>query len=48
MSKKKRVGEGIKNVVSTMMDRVMNNVLVKDPFIKEKHQSSKPLSLIHI
>jgi len=43
MSKKKRVGEGIKNVVSTMMDRVMNNVLVKDPFIKEKHHSSKPL-----
>lgn len=32
MSKKKRVGERIKNVVSTMMDRVMNNVLVKDPF----------------
>jgi hypothetical protein len=26
-----------------MMDRVMNNVLVKDPFIKEKHHSSKPL-----
>ena len=43
MSKKKRVGEGIKNVVSTMMDRVMDNVLVKDPFIKEKHHSSKPL-----
>ncbi|MDQ3394229.1 MAG: TdeIII family type II restriction endonuclease [Bacteroidota bacterium] len=43
MSKKKRVGEGIKNVVSTMMDRVMNNVLVSDPFIKEKHRSSKPL-----
>lgn len=43
MSKKKRVGEAIKNVVSTMMDRVMNNVLVNDPFIKEKHHSSKPL-----
>lgn len=25
------------------MDRVMNNVLIKDPFIKEKHHSSKPL-----
>ena len=43
MSKKKQVGEAIKNVVSTMMDRVMDNVLIKDPFIKEKHLSSKPL-----
>ena len=43
MSKKKRIGEAIKNVVSTMMDRVMNNVLINDPFIKEKHHSSKPL-----
>ncbi len=43
MSKKKRVGEAIKSVVSTMMDRVMNNVLISDPFIKEKHHSSKPL-----
>ena len=43
MSKKKRVAEAIKNVVSTMMDRVMNNVLIKDPFIKETHHSAKPL-----
>jgi hypothetical protein len=43
MGKKKRVGEAIKDVVSTMMDRVMNNVLINDPFIKEKHHSSKPL-----
>lgn len=43
MSKKKRVAEAIKNVVSTMMDRVMNNVLIKDPFIKEAHHSAKPL-----
>ncbi len=43
MSKNERVGEAIKNVVSTMMDRVMNNVLINDPFIKEKHHSSKPL-----
>ncbi|MET4082081.1 hypothetical protein ABIB40_002037 [Pedobacter sp. UYP30] len=43
MSKRKRVGEGIKNVVSTMMERVLNNVLIKDPFIKEKHHSLKPL-----
>ena len=43
MSKKKRIAEAIKNVVSTMMDRVMNNVLIKDPFIREIHHSSKPL-----
>lgn len=43
MSKKKRVAEAIKKVVSTMMDRVMNNVLINDPFIKEEHHSKKPL-----
>jgi hypothetical protein len=43
MSKKKRVAEAIKKVVSTMMDRVMNNVLIIDPFIKEAHHSAKPL-----
>lgn len=26
-----------------MMDRVMNNVLINDPFIKEEHHSKKPL-----
>jgi len=26
-----------------MMDKVLNNVLINDPFIKEKHHSSKPL-----
>ena len=43
MSKKERVAEAIKKVVSTMMDRVMNNVLFNDPFVKEAHHSSKPL-----
>jgi len=43
MDKKKRVEEGIKKVVSTMMDKVMNKVLVSDPFIREMHHSSKPL-----
>ena len=38
-----KVSEGIKRVVSELMDRVMNKVLVTDPFIKEKHHSSKPL-----
>lgn len=35
MSKKKRVGKAIKGVVTIMMDRVMNNVLINDPFIKK-------------
>lgn len=43
MSKKKRIEAAIKKVVSSMMDRVMNNVLLNDPFIKEKHHASKPL-----
>jgi hypothetical protein len=30
-------------VVSELMDRVMDKVLITDPFIKEKHHSSKPL-----
>lgn len=43
MDKQERVALAIKEVVSKMMNRVMENVLVKDPFIKEKHHSSKPL-----
>jgi hypothetical protein len=43
MNKQERVALAIKEVVSKMMDRVMENVLMKDPFIKEKHHSSKPL-----
>lgn len=43
MSKKKRLAEAIKSVVETMMDKVMENVLSKDPFITEKHRSAKPL-----
>lgn len=43
MNKQERVALAIKDVVSKMMDRVMENVLIKDPFIKEKHHSAKPL-----
>ena len=43
MNKQERVARAIKEVVSKMMDRVMENVMIKDPFIKEKHHSSKPL-----
>ncbi len=40
---KKKVNDGIKRVVTELMDRVMNKVLITDPFIKEKHHSKKPL-----
>ncbi len=38
-----KVRDGIKKVVSELMNRVMDKVLITDPFIKEKHHSSKPL-----
>ncbi len=38
-----RISKAIKNVVSELMERVMDKVLIKDPFIKEKHHSAKPL-----
>lgn len=43
MSKQERVAAAIKEVVSKMMDKVMDNVLVKDPFLKEKHHLARPL-----
>lgn len=43
MNKQERVAHAIKEVVTKMMNRVMENVLVNDPFIKEKHHSAKPL-----
>jgi hypothetical protein len=43
MNKQERVALAIKEVVSKMMDGVMENVLVNDPFVKEKHYASKPL-----
>ncbi|MEE9326175.1 MAG: TdeIII family type II restriction endonuclease [Cocleimonas sp.] len=42
-SKQDRIGLAIKSVISDLMDRVMDRVLVTDPFIEEKHRSSKPL-----
>jgi len=33
----------IQNLISEMMDRVMNRVLVENPFIEEKHHADKPL-----
>ncbi|MCF8247030.1 MAG: TdeIII family type II restriction endonuclease [Saprospiraceae bacterium] len=43
MNRKERIGQAIKNVVLSMMDSVMDNVLINGPFIKEKHHPSKPL-----
>jgi hypothetical protein len=37
------VSHAIKQIIETMMDRVIHNVMIKDPFIKEKHHSAKPL-----
>jgi hypothetical protein len=33
----------IQKVLSTMMDRVLQRVLVEDPFVKEDHHANKPL-----
>lgn len=33
----------IQSVIRNMMDGVMDNVLVKDPFIKEEHRTKRPL-----
>jgi Type II restriction endonuclease, TdeIII len=43
MTDKDKVAEAIKQVIDTMMSRVMHKVLVDDPFIKEAHHSQKPL-----
>jgi hypothetical protein len=37
------IAEAIKNVISDLMERVMEKVLVKEPFCAEKHRSAKPL-----
>lgn len=42
-NKQERISLSIQKVISELMDRVMERVLVTDPFIKEKHHSTKPL-----
>jgi hypothetical protein len=32
----------IQEVIRVMMDRVMDNVLVKDPFLPDEHKAKKP------
>ena len=43
MTKEQKMKKAIQAVIKTMMDRIMNNVLVKDPFIEEEHRAKKPL-----
>lgn len=43
MENSEKVCQAIKEIVTTMMDRVMHKVLYEDPFIPEKHRASKPL-----
>ncbi len=40
---RQRVADGIREVIVSMMDKVMNKVLVEDPFIPERHHAAKPL-----
>ena len=42
-SESDKVSEGIKKIICETMDRIMNKVLVEDPFIKEDHHLKKPL-----
>jgi len=43
MTKEQEMKMAIQSVIKEMMDRIMNKVLFKDPFIKEDHRSEKPL-----
>lgn len=43
MTKENEIKVAIQTVIKEMMDRVMNNVLVNDPFIEEDHRAKKPL-----
>ncbi len=43
MTDKDKVALAIKDVIDTMMSRVMKKVLIDDPFIKESYHSQKPL-----
>lgn len=43
MKQNKDISQVICDIIIPMMDRVMNNVLIEDPFLPEKHHASKPL-----
>lgn len=42
-NKKDIVSEGIRTVITELMDSVMRRVLVTDPFLPEEHHAKKPL-----
>ncbi len=43
MADKIAMKKAIQVVIKEMMDRVMENVLVKDPFLKDEHRAKRPL-----
>lgn len=43
MAQYESVSEAIRDIVQTMMDKVMERVLVTDPFVEETHHANKPL-----
>ena len=43
MTEKQEMKKAIQSVIKMMMDRVMNKVLVEEPFVKEDHKAKKPL-----
>lgn len=43
VTNEQRMKEAIQSVIKTLMDSVMEKVLVIDPFIKEDHHAKKPL-----
>src|SRR3989338_2873815 len=43
MTKEQEMKEAIQSVIKLMMERVMNKVLVEDPFVKEEHKAKRPL-----
>ena len=42
-TKAKLIAAGIKGVIKSLMDKVLERVLEKDPFLVDKHRASKPL-----
>jgi len=43
MTQKQEMKKAIQSVIRSMMERVMNAVLVEDPFVKEEHKAKRPL-----
>jgi len=43
MSDQDEMKFAIQSVIKTMMDRVIHNVLIKDPFVKDVHHARRPL-----